>query len=304
MNKREKTRNIRRPRQVTLLRYSKSACGVDFLLNTADNTYRRCWFDTAECYKTDFFEFYFFHEANGHVLISDKRVDLHDGMLLVISPFQVQEWHVDIDRLRFTFLIFQEEFVNRFIVDKYFMYRQFYCYQHDLPTWFDMTSSEMSPFLALLCNMETDLRSPISDSYHMIVAHLYLFLLRLNRVYAEHFGLPMTLCRSNHAFRYKQLLERCIVDKVCVDDYASEMNISRQRLDRAVKREFGVSASYLLKRRLLQEIKDELLFSSMSIKEIAFRLHFSEPVHMMRFFKQQTGVTIGDFLAGIAHDGR
>lgn len=42
----------------------------------------------------------------------------------------------------------------------------------------------------------------------------------------------------------------------------------------------------------------------MSIKEIAFRFHFSEPVHMMRFFKQQTGVTIGDFLAGIAHDGR
>ena len=35
------------------------------------------------------------------------------------------------------------------------------------------------------------------------------------------------------------------------------------------------------------------------VKEIAFRLHFSEPNHLMRFFKQMTGQTISEFLTEI-----
>lgn len=64
-------------------------------------------------------------------------------------------------------------------------------------------------------------------------------------------------------------------------------------------REFGLSAVSLLKQRLLQEIKNDLLFSELSIKEIAYRLHFSEPNHLMRFFKQMTGQTISEFIKSI-----
>ena len=60
----------------------------------------------------------------------------------------LQEWHVDLDKLDYTFLIFQEEFINNFLSDKYFMYRLLYCYQHDYPTFFDMSTEEMVPFLS------------------------------------------------------------------------------------------------------------------------------------------------------------
>ena len=49
---------------------------------------------------------------------------------------------MEIDKLEYTFLVFQEEFVNQFLSDKYFMYRLLYCYQHDYPTWFDLTEEE------------------------------------------------------------------------------------------------------------------------------------------------------------------
>lgn len=58
-------------------------------------------------------------------------------------------------------------------------------------------------------------------------------------------------------------------------DYAEMMGISRVSLNKAVMREFGLSAVHLLKQRLLQEVKNNLLFSNLSVKEIAFRLHFS-----------------------------
>ena len=91
-------------------------------------------------------------------------------------------------------------------------------------------------------------------------------------------------------------MEKNICDKTRVADYAGMMGISRVSLNKAVVREFGLSAVRLLKQRLLQEVKDDLLFTGLSVKEIAFRLHFSEPNHLMRFFKQMTGQTIGEFL--------
>lgn len=290
----EKTNN-----HISLIKYSKSSCGVDFLLNTADSSEKTGWFNIKKQYKTDFFEFYFFRQAEGYMLLAGKRIELRSNMVLIISPFQLQEWHVDLDKLDYTFLIFQEEFINNFLSDKYFMYRLLFCYQHDYPTSFDINTENMVQFQNLLQQMKKELREPIADSYHMIVAYLYQFLLILNRFYAKLFNLPFTPPLNNYAYQYKELLEKYITKKTHVADYAEMMNISRISLNKAVMREFGLSAVHLLKQRLLQEVKSDLLFSRLSVKEIAYRLHFSEPNHLMRFFKQMTGQTISEFIGSI-----
>lgn len=289
----------KRTEHISLLKYSKSSCGVDFLLNTAESSEKTGWFNLDKRYKTNFFEFYFFRKAEGYMLLAGRKIILHPNMVLVISPFQLQEWHVDLDKLDYTFLIFQEEFINNFLSDKYFMYRLLYCYQHDYPTFFDMSTEEMAPLLSQLLQMKKELRNPIADSYHMIVACLYQFLLLLNRFYANRFDLPFDPPLNNYAYQYKELLEKNISEKTRVADYAEMMNISRVTLNKAVMREFGLSAVHLLKQRLLQEVKSDLLFTGLSVKEIAYRLHFSESNHLMRFFKQMTGQTINEFLASI-----
>lgn len=289
----------KRTEHISLLKYSKSSCGVDFLLNTAESSEKTGWFNLDKRYKTNFFEFYFFRKAEGYMLLAGRKIILHPNMVLVISPFQLQEWHVDLDKLDYTFLIFQEEFINNFLSDKYFMYRLLYCYQHDYPTFFDMSTEEMAPLLSQLLQMKKELRNPIADSYHMIVACLYQFLLLLNRFYANRFDLPFDPPLNNYVYQYKELLEKNISEKTRVADYAEMMNISRVTLNKAVMREFGLSAVHLLKQRLLQEVKSDLLFTGLSVKEIAYRLHFSESNHLMRFFKQMTGQTISEFLASI-----
>ena len=54
-------------------------------------------------------------------------------------------------------------------------------------------------------------------------------------------------------------------------------------VNRAVTHEFDLSSVLLLKQRLLQEGKSDLLFSRLSVKETAYRLHFFEPNHLMLF---------------------
>ena len=288
--------DIKNAGEISLLKYSKSSCGVDFLLNTADSHEKRSWFDSKKQYKTDFYEFYFFRKAKGFLFLTGKKIELKNEMLLIISPFQQQEWHVDIDNLDYTFLVFQEEFINNFLSDKYFMFRLLYCYQNHYPTHLNLSINRMAPFLDLLRNMKNELQNPLADSYHMIVAYLYQFLLKVNRLYADIFNLPFLLPQNNYAYQYKQLLEKFVGLKNRVNDYADMMNVSRISLNKAVENEFGVTASQLLKQRLLVEIKNDLLFTDYNIKEIAYRLNFSEPQHLMRFFKQQTQQTITQFI--------
>ena len=182
------------------------------------------------------------------------------------------------------------------------MYRLLYCYQSDNPPCFGMDAEQMGFFLTLLKKMKSELLSPVADSYHMIVAYLYEFLLLLNRYYAKMFNLPLRLPLNNYAFRYKELLEKNIRQHIRVNDYASIMGISRIALNKAVENELGVTAVHLLKQRLLQEIKNDLLFSDLSVKEIAYKLHFSVPNHLMRFFKQIDGVAEVGFANGLTEN--
>lgn len=61
------------------------------------------------------------------------------------------------------------------------------------------------------------------------------------------FHLPFALPLNNYAYQYKQLLEKNICNKTRVADYAEMMGISRVSLNKAVMREFGLSAVHLLK---------------------------------------------------------
>ena len=42
-------------KQISLLKYSKTSCGVDFLLNTAESSEKKAWFNNDKRYKTDFY---------------------------------------------------------------------------------------------------------------------------------------------------------------------------------------------------------------------------------------------------------
>jgi hypothetical protein len=55
-------------------------------------------------------------------------------------------------------------------------------------------------------------------------------------------------------------------------------------------------ANHLLKQRLLEELKNELLFANRNVNQLAEEFHFSDPSHLMRFFKRETGKTFTQYL--------
>ena len=216
-------------------------------------------------------------------------------MVLIVKPHQQQEWHIDEAALEYEFLIFREDFMRTFIADKFFVYRLQYCQQTEIPPYLMCSGNECEEYQRLLKKIRTELRQPQADSYNIIVSVLYYLLAIMNRHYALEYQLPLAAPKNYYAFQFVELMETHIRKLQRVQDYASLLKISRITLNQCVMAQYGVSATYLLKQRLLAEIKNELLFTSKSISEIAYAFNFSEPPHLMRFFKQQTGKTCREF---------
>ena len=145
------------------------------------------------------------------------------------------------------------------------------------------------------------MRQPTFDSYNIIVSLLYYLLVTLNRAYAAAYNLPAALPKNNYAFRFKSLLEQHIGEVQRVEEYADMMQISRVTLNRAVSDQFGVTANHLLKQRLLEALKNDFLFGGRNVSQLADDYRISDPSHLMRFFKQQTGKTFSEYLDDYEH---
>ena len=95
------------PKRLVSVPFNKTQCGVDFYINTGESKDICGVLTEHKAFKTDFFSFYFFSRANGYLLLNFRKVELRDGMVLLLSPHQQQEWHVNEVELDYTFLIFR-----------------------------------------------------------------------------------------------------------------------------------------------------------------------------------------------------
>ena len=294
-------KNTTFPEKLVYVPFSKTQCGVDFYINTGCSDEISGVLTEHSAFRTDFFEFFFFRKGCGTLLLNTRRIELHDGMVLLLSPHQQQRWITDETRLDYTFLIFREDFMRTFLVDKFFVYRLLYCYQTDTPPCIDPAREDFDEYIRLLTKIRNELRQPTFDSYNIIVSLLYYLLVTLNRAYAAAYNLPAALPKNNYAFRFKSLLEQHIGEVQRVEEYASMLRVSRVTLNRAVMDQFGVTANHLLKQRLLEALKNDFLFGGRNVSQLADDYRFSDPSHLMRFFKQQTGKTFSEYLDDYEH---
>ena len=279
------------------IKFDKTQCGVEVLLRVGSGDELKEAFVDTDVYKTDYFEILFFKKANGYLILNEKKITITNNTIVFISPFQKRQWKLDPDQLDFTFLIFQEDFLNDFFSDKLFTYRLLFFYQLDYPLTIGVTNEEMQKACGILTEINQELKQTKLDSEHIIRSLLYYLLLKLNRDYALKNKLPLEKPENTFAYEFKKLMELHIKDKQRVSEYATILGISRITLNKAVQAQFGVTATHLVKQRLLFEIKNYLLHSGLTVAEIADELNFSEPNHLMRFFKTQTGETTTMFLS-------
>jgi len=273
------------------IEFKNRPCGTELPMNVGTLSEMPLPLHKGGLHNTDFFEVIIFTKASGLLILDQTKIPLKDQMIIFISPFQKQQWFIDLAQLEAKYLIFQEDFLNEFFSDQLFTYRLQYFYQQQYPFYLMASDPLIQKLDVILGEIMYELRHYRNDSAHLIRSLLYFLLIKLNRDYSLAYQLDTETQINNYAYQFKRLLEKYIREKQRIEDYADLIGISRITLNKASKTQFNLTASQLIKQRLLFEIKNLLIYSEKTIQEIAEELHFSESNHLIRFFKRLSGDT-------------
>lgn len=87
--------------------------------------------------------------------------------------------------------------------------------------------------------------------------------------------------------KYLELLSQENKLKNKVSHYANLLNTSPQNLNALCRKESKQSASEILSEHILNEAKRLLLYTDLSVSEIALKLDFSDTSHFVKYFKRK-----------------
>lgn len=148
--------------------------------------------------------------------------------------------------------------------------------------------------LGRLCHELLDETSLAREGYE-VAARSYLALIGIEvaRLAASHkrSGAVTLKAADPTVEELRRLIEAHFQSERNIGFYARKLAMTPDRLNDHVKRATGVTAGHLLRQRILTEAKRQLVFTRLTVGEIAYDLAFADPSHFGRFFKKQTGTT-------------
>lgn len=91
--------------------------------------------------------------------------------------------------------------------------------------------------------------------------------------------------------RFERLLDENFTRHWSVSEYARALLVSPTHLSRLTRQATGLSASRLIEDRVIREARRHLVFTGLSISEIAYLLGFNDPAYFSRVFSRATGMS-------------
>ncbi|ARQ03193.1 helix-turn-helix domain-containing protein [Pseudorhodoplanes sinuspersici] len=95
--------------------------------------------------------------------------------------------------------------------------------------------------------------------------------------------------------RFEALLDAHFIEHWPVARYAKALKVTPTHLTRVVRETHGCPATHMIRDRMVREARRHLVYTNLSISQIAYALRFDDPAYFSRTFTQATGQSPRDF---------
>jgi len=244
-------------------------------------------------HRKDYYFFFLVKKGDSHHWVDFLRYQVHPHNLYFTLPHQVhlKEKATPTEGL---LIAFTEEFLTLCNDDalKQLPILQNKAAKHAITLSVEEEAFFDGLFRQILAEAETD-QAFKTDA---LQAYVKLFLVRLSRIYTQQFATNENIDKGNTVFtKLTQLLDKNIYSWHQPADYADALNITVGHLNAVVKVQLGKTITELVQERFILEAKRALFHTSLSVKEVAYRLGFEDAAYFNRIFKKLAGITPLEF---------
>ena len=228
--------------------------------------------------------------GNSKVHYADKVLEVQKQALSFSSPQIPYKWE-HLDNIRSgVYCIFDQYFFHQ-----YGNLSQYAVFQPDGDHIFELTDERVDEVNVIYQRMFTEINSDYIHKYDVLRTLVFeLIHLALKMLPSAKFEKHSVHASQRIATLFLELLERQFpiddnhqsVNFRSASDFAKQLNIHVNHLNRAIKDITEKTTSQLIAERILQEAKILLKHSSWNVSEIAYALGFTEVTHFNNFFKK------------------
>lgn len=230
--------------------------------------------------------------GNSKVHYADKVVEVQKQALSFSNPQIPYKWE-HLDRIRSgVYCIFNQHFFHQFG-----NLNQYSLFQPGGTHIFELTDEQVNQVTVLYQRIFEEINSEYVHKYDVlrtIVLELIHFALKMQP--SEKLDKQPINASQRIATLFLELLERQFpiddnhkqVTLRSASDYAGQLHVHVNHLNRAVKEITQKTTTQLIAERVLQEARILLKHSNWTVAEIAYALGFTEPTHFNNFFKKLT----------------
>lgn len=244
-------------------------------------------------YKNKFYAVLLFDNADGSIIIDDRKFELKSHTFFFINYNQVY-YFKDHESIEGEVILFTKSFYN-------------HVYTGNKMIKSDTALHNVSPFISLKSESLSDIKQTIKELRSEYQFH------RQSRKEILCLLLKVFVLKYIRNSSKKDLINRSVDHKKkLVDDfndlvnlhykelkttskYAEKLNINPSYLNTLVKEILDVTAGQVIKNRIILEAERLLLHTSLSIIEISYELGFNDNSHFGKYFKSVRGVSPNNF---------
>jgi len=240
--------------------------------------------------KPNFYGIFFFKAAEGKLTIDQQDIELVDYSILFYYPYQKFSLNGNYNG---NFVQFHPDFFCIGIQAKDIgcqgvLFNNFYS-----DTLLRCSQSEFIKLFQFYMDLEEELNLKNIGQYDMITSQLKIFLINATRKKIEEGKEKVT--RDNLYYRMRQLIDKNYAFESSLDFYAQTLKVSRTQFSRLCKQYFHNNFTSILNLKKVAAAKNELYLTNISIKSIAYKVGYDDPLYFTRVFKKYCGVSPTEF---------
>ncbi|MFW0717458.1 helix-turn-helix domain-containing protein [Pedobacter sp. N23S346] len=245
-------------------------------------------------HRLTFYDITFITNGSENVFINQTELHVSAGDVICSIPGEIWSWPKQTAMQGYV-LLFEEEFLFSFFNDKQFLNKFRYLKHGRSSPLIRLKKKLFKEVVAYLEQIKGEIQLGVTSSEHVLRALLYLILALLERAEAVAVKTIYTNTKEEQANRHIQafvkLVDEHYLQSHDVQFFADKLFITANYLNRMAKEYLGsTSKSYILN-RVIQEAKNLLNYTSLSVAEISNQLKFETPNYFVRLFRKYVGIT-------------
>lgn len=241
-----------------------------------------------------YFETLWFTNSSGVIKVDSAIIEIKPNTVYCLAPGQMRSYCFDQN---------PEGYRIAFSADFFFLGAA----QTRMASWLDQYGAGNNiPIIEADDEMQMEITAIVKRmqkeyfNYYLLRAEilsglLNILIIHLSRRLQAPVAEPV-LSKDNELVRnFKRLLKKHIINKKQVADYAGELYVTPNYLNKVVKKLTGFTASYHIQQQIILEAKRQAIQSNRSMKEIAYCLGFDNLAHFSKFFKNNSGMNFTSY---------